>query len=90
MTIRPTFDQPPQPRNADGEIRRAGFELEYTGVNIEAACAIVQDIFGGAIKQTNPFLYTVEGTRFGDFQVEVDATLLKEAHLSLSHAGLSD
>ncbi|MCR9141863.1 MAG: amidoligase family protein [bacterium] len=90
MTETPAFQQPPKIKNTDGETRRAGFELEYTGVKIEEACDIVQKIFGGAIDQTNRFLYTIRDGRFGDFQVEVDATLLKEEqyHSLLAKAGI--
>ncbi|MEQ9363821.1 MAG: amidoligase family protein [Leptospirales bacterium] len=89
-TQTPAFQEPPKVKNAAGETRRAGFELEYTGLKIEAACDIVREIFGGTIDQTNRFLYTIRDGRFGDFQVEVDATLLKEKqyHSLLAKAGV--
>ena len=72
------FALPPIVHNSRGEIRRAGFELEYNGVDIERSAQIVRDVFGGEIVPESTFVHHVRGTRFGDFQVEIDAKLLKD------------
>ncbi len=91
-TTAPAFQSPPTLTNETGRIRRAGFEFEYTGVPLERACAIVQDIYGGTVERKNRFLYAVEKARSGDFEVEVDSSLLKEERYRkfLRDSGLID
>src|SRR5687768_9185389 len=72
------FALPPNIHNARGDVRRAGFELEYNGVDIERSAQIVRDVFGGEVVPESTFVHRVRGTRFGDFQVEIDAKLLKD------------
>src|SRR5918993_274727 len=72
------FVLPPQLHNAKGAVRRAGFELEYNGVDIEQSAAIVRNVFGGEHVRESTFVHHVRGTRFGDFKVEIDAALLKD------------
>ncbi|WP_051261777.1 amidoligase family protein [Desulfovibrio inopinatus] len=67
----------PRSTNSDGDIRRAGFELEYAGLDIEQSAQLVVNRFHGTIQRESRFAYTVAQTDFGDFHVEVDASLLK-------------
>ena len=76
----PTLEFLPPPRlsNAEGNIRRAGFEMEYSGVDVERSARLVQEIFGGDHVRQSTFAHRVVNTRFGDFQVEIDTRVLKD------------
>ncbi|QOV87927.1 amidoligase family protein [Humisphaera borealis] len=63
---------------AGGAVRRAGFELEYAGPDVDASAGIVRDIFGGEIETVNLAVRKVRNTRVGDFSVEIDSSLLKD------------
>src|SRR4051812_10162345 len=73
-----SFQPPPIVHNARGEVRKAGFELEYSGVSLEAAAKIVQHVFGGRHFVDSPSVQRVASTRFGTFKLELDSSLLKE------------
>src|SRR4051812_169298 len=71
------FLAPPVLRNPLGEVRRAGFELEYAGVDISGSAAIVRQVFGGRETSFSTFHRVVE-TDLGKFNVEIDTSLLKD------------
>jgi hypothetical protein len=71
------FHLPREVHTEDGRVRRVGFELEYAGVSLEDAAAGIISLFGGTSRRQNRYVLKVEGTRFGDFEVELDITLLK-------------
>jgi hypothetical protein len=64
-------------RNRDGQVRKAGFELEYAGLSIEPSARLVQEVFGGEIEPLSTFVHRVH-TPVGTFSVEIDATVLKD------------
>jgi hypothetical protein len=72
-----TFQLPPLVENAQGETRRAGFELEFAGVSLEAISEHVQAVFGGHQHRCSAFHHEVRDTVFGTFGIEVDAAMLK-------------
>jgi len=67
-----------QPRNARGEIRKLGVELEFHGLETHAVATIVQNRFGGQRVQLDNKQWNVVQTRFGTFKVERDSHWLKE------------
>jgi hypothetical protein len=71
------FHRPPVVQNAAGMTRRAGFELEYTGVSIFDSAQIVRDIFGGRHIAESTFVQRVE-TNSGRFICDIDTTFLKD------------
>lgn len=73
----PTFLAPPILRNSVGDVRKAGFELEYAGLSIEPSARLVQQVFGGDIEPLSTFVHRVH-TSVGTFSVEIDATVLKD------------
>ena len=77
-TETPTFLLPPRVHNARGEVRRAGFELEYSGVSLNLSASLVRTVFGGEHVAESTFVHRVRGTQYGDFQVEIDTTVLKD------------
>jgi hypothetical protein len=72
------FEVPPVLFNARGEVRKAGFEFEYAGLDITESARIVHEAFGGTIEARGTFEHRVIGTRLGDFTIEIDTSLLKE------------
>jgi len=64
--------------NADGQERKVGLELEFTGIPLDRTAGIVTKVFGGEVKKVHGFRYKVKDTRFGDFNVELDAHVLKK------------
>ncbi len=72
------FPFPERLHKTDGQPRRLGVELEFAGLELHRICEIVMDLYGGHVEQRDPFVQTVAGTRWGDFNVEIDTTLLKE------------
>jgi hypothetical protein len=72
------FQLPPIIRNARGEIRKAGFELEYTGLSLESAAVIVTHVFGGRHASDTASVQRVKETKYGTFKLEMDTTVLKD------------
>jgi len=90
--ITDTFSLPPLIVNADGKERRAGFEIEFTGLKIGRICTLIHDMFGGELHEVTPFHYQIKNTRYGTFNVEIDFRFLREELLKeeLEKLGLID
>src|SRR5687767_3304778 len=73
-----SFQLPPAVHNAAGAVRKAGFELEYAGLSLEATAVIVRHVFGGRHVVESPSIQRVANTRFGTFKLEIDSRLLKD------------
>lgn len=69
------FRTPAVPNNQDGKERSVGFEFEFTGVEMSDAANLIADLFGGEPIQLSTYEYKVEGTRFGTYSLELDASL---------------
>jgi hypothetical protein len=63
--------------NARGQVRKAGFEFEFSGVSLNVAAMHLRKVFGGEHVISSTFVHCVRGTPFGDFSVEMDTTVLK-------------
>jgi len=72
---RPGLRLPPMRETADGAARRIGIELEFGDLTLAQATRIVQDRFGGTVKQRDAYRNEVIGTQWGDFLIELDAVL---------------
>ncbi len=72
MTTRRT---PPKQTNAAGKPRRIGVEIEFSGLDLQAAAACVQKVFGGQITEKTPHRLRIKDTDIGDFGVELDTQL---------------
>src|SRR5881394_1630406 len=72
-----SFRAPPVLRNRDGAVRKAGFELEYAGLDIEPSAKLVQQVFGGEIEIVSTFVHLVHSS-VGTFSIELDASLLRD------------
>ena len=83
------FLYPPAVRCANGEMRHVGFELEYSGPELEVCARIVAGITGGEIEKINPWYFTVGGTKWGTFSLTLDYQFLIRSGLQewLHNAG---
>jgi len=72
------FNLPPILTNAEGKIRRAGFEFEYTGLDVPRSAEAVRAVFGGSCEEDGTFIRHVRTAEFGTFSVEIDTSILKE------------
>jgi hypothetical protein len=73
-----SFDLPPVVHNQRGEVRKAGFEFEFSGVSLNVAAMHVRKVFGGEHVIRSTFVHSVRGTPTGEFAVEMDTTVLKD------------
>lgn len=69
------FKTPPIKTNQEGEERSVGFEFEFTGVEMLDAAQMVTDLYGGDVEQLSGYEYKVKDTDFGEFSLELDASL---------------
>jgi len=72
-----SIKDPPVSRNAEGDLRKVGVEIEYSGIDLATSCQIVKGLLGGQAQEHNPYAYTIEGTAFGTVKIEFDTSLLK-------------
>ncbi|MBD3801025.1 MAG: amidoligase family protein [Campylobacterales bacterium] len=86
------FLLPPKVRCSDGEMRRVGFELEYSGPELETSARIVAEITAGEIREINPWHYVVGPIPWGDFTLTLDFQLLIRSGLQewLHNAGFDE
>ncbi|MEQ8349652.1 MAG: amidoligase family protein [Sneathiellaceae bacterium] len=59
----------------DGRPRRIGVELEFGGLSIATACAVVQELFDGTTIPLSAWQARVAGTVHGDFEIRLDSRL---------------
>jgi len=70
-----SYKDPPKINNQYGDERSVGFEFEFTGVEMKDAAHMVSNLYGGSISQISAYEYEVKDTEFGDFSLELDASL---------------
>jgi hypothetical protein len=73
-----TYPLPPIAINAKGDQRTVGLELEFTGIEIERAAEIIQQLYGGRLKKKHRYHFEIFETDLGDFRVELDARILRK------------
>ena len=67
------IERPPEPLNPQRRPRRVGIEIEFGGIGVGDAAAMVQELYGGTIREVSRHRLEVAATRFGDFRVEIDS-----------------
>lgn len=72
------FKQPSVLYNEQGDLRTAGFELEFANVGIEESAQLIQELYGGEIRKQHRFSQEVINTDIGDFSIKIDLKLLNE------------
>ena len=73
----PSFARPPRLQKASGEVRRVGFEYEFSGIDVATAAEAVAKVFGGSPYAKSPARWQVESPR-GDFKIEIDWQFLQQ------------
>ncbi len=71
------FELPPRPQKDDGEERRVGFEIEFSGIDLRATTAAVKDALGASIVSQSAAEVELEAGDLGKFNIEVDWDFLK-------------
>jgi hypothetical protein len=69
---------PPVVQRSDGGERRVGVEIEFGGLTIDEASAIVADCVAGSISSPGRYERTIGDDESGAWHVELDFTLLKQ------------
>lgn len=64
-------------RNAEGDTRRVGFELEFSGITLEQAVAAVESSLGAKIGAQTAADTVLQAESLGEFSVELDWEFLK-------------
>lgn len=72
-----TFKTPPTVKRSDGEPRRVGFELEFTGLTLQQTSEELQQALGGAIRHDSAAEHSLETEDLGTFNIELDWSYLK-------------
>ncbi|MDY0226173.1 MAG: amidoligase family protein [Desulfomicrobium apsheronum] len=70
--------QPPWLKNAEGQMRRVGVELEISGLELDALAGCVAEFLGLRIEATGRYERLLTGDAAGDWVVELDFDLLKK------------
>lgn len=65
-------------KRADGQIRRLGVELEFSGLDIATIADAVHAQFGGTIDTVSDYETKITDTDFGTFRIELDFGYLKQ------------
>ncbi|OOG23257.1 amidoligase enzyme [Thioalkalivibrio denitrificans] len=73
-----SFVELPQSRNGAGETRRVGVEMEMADIGLADMAEEVVRRFGGTHEPDGAFVHRVVDTRYGEFRMELDSSLLKE------------
>lgn len=80
------FEAFPHTKNFEGHTRRAGFELELTGLDAGEVSAIIQDQIGGEITAHSPLHHEICNTQSGDYTVELDSAMVAKLAAQLEAA----
>ncbi|MBR9786488.1 MAG: hypothetical protein GYB40_00965 [Vibrionaceae bacterium] len=75
------FKTPPLTTTEAKEVRRVGFEIEFTGLTIGNVTQILQRVFGGELEQKSTVEYVLHTPEYGKFKVELDWEFLKNTAL---------
>ncbi|APX92287.1 amidoligase enzyme [Halomonas sp. 1513] len=86
MDVRP----PPTPQTVEGQTRRVGVEIEFAGITPANAAQLVCELFGGQVVVLSPHRLKVEGTRWGEFGIELDAQVAHPDAKVIDQAPISD
>lgn len=79
----------PRPETADGEMRRVGVELEFSGLDCPTTAAVVARASGGLARQRSPYRYSVEADE-GTYEIELDTRWADPDHVEAYAGDLPD
>lgn len=72
-----TFKSPPELSNAAGDIRRVGFELEFTGLPLEDAVSTLASVLNARAAPHSAVEWFLDSPDLGRFRLEMDWGYLK-------------
>lgn len=75
------FKTPPVTTTENDDVRRVGFEIEFTGLTIGNVIQILKDVFGGELDRKSAVEYILQTPEYGKFKVELDWEFLKSTAL---------
>lgn len=84
------FDLPPTVARADGQPRRVGFELEFTGLTIDQTAAVLQSALGGELRTCSAAERELRVDGLGEFNIELDWDFLKRKATDAENAPEDD
>lgn len=67
-----------QPRNPQGEPRKAGFEIEYNGLPLKKCAQLLRNAFRGKLVEHSPLSYEIEESELGTLKLEADWQLAQQ------------
>lgn len=73
-----SYTLPPIAEKTDGDQRKVGLEIEFSGIEIYKVAEIIQECYGGRLEEKNRYHFEILGTEIGDFRVELDARILRK------------
>lgn len=74
----PIFELPPRVKRDDGRIRRVGFELEFSGIDLDQTAAALQASLDARARSETAAERVLESQALGEFRVELDWAYLKK------------
>lgn len=86
MTEPEPFSPPPRLANAEGDTRRIGVELEFSGLRPEAIVEAVLGSIGGHARRESAVAWELLDTAAGDLHLELDFRLLQTVAAEHSEA----
>ena len=71
------WPMPPRTENQEGQPRRLGVELEFSGIPLDRVVDLMRKHLGGEVKTVSPYELFLRDSSLGDFAVELDFAWLK-------------
>jgi hypothetical protein len=71
------FKSPPITHKNDGNPRRVGFELEFSGLSLGQTAEALKASLGGKLEKKSTVEWTIHVDALGDFKLEIDWNYLK-------------
>ncbi|MDY0212805.1 MAG: amidoligase family protein [Desulfuromonadaceae bacterium] len=79
------FKLPAECYNGDGQLRRVGFELEFTNLTISEAGQILQKTLGGILREISLAESFLLVESLGEFRIELDWSYIKSKAAEVGH-----
>jgi hypothetical protein len=83
-----SFEPLPRDRDRDGQPRRTGVEIEFSGLEAEDVAAIAVDRLGGQAEQVDSHAWQVKDSRIGRLDIYLDTALRHAENSVLKRIGL--
>jgi hypothetical protein len=66
------YATPPTLRNAEGDLRSVGVEIEFSGIGTEEAAEALRAELGGTLREEEALTFVLAGSGLGDLEVKLD------------------